>query len=455
MFDHLVPEFDSSKRHSSLVVAIFNLSATIVGGGVLSLPLAFSKCGLVLGSLLMVFGAIVTERSLYLLCLCARRTGASTYGEVGRAAFGTSMEYFISLLLFVFLLFVILGYMVLAQDIWSSLLSIVVSQSMQEEIFSHPHWVLILLVLGISPFAIQRDLYSLRYNCYIGFASVSTLCVALCHHVWVTPLPTNPPGLLMWSHSWNDTLFAFPIIVLSFMSIFNVLPIQGGLICPTRPRLLWVIQFAVGSCFVLMLLFGLTGYIYVGMTTEGNILDNLRKEHSLWFIIGRFGCGVTILLAMPMMLLPCRASLLEVLEVLVQGGHKVEDEVSIPTSSTEVVWTSEETPLILDNVASSQRDVRPLSERAMFHYGSTFGILLLCYIAAVKVPGIAFVWSLCGSSMAYMIAFTLPAACYLQLQRQPGWEEPSRIWVVFAWFLVVASILASIACTWQTFGEYA
>lgn len=90
--DVLVPGYDSPRRKSPLVVATFNLSATIVGGGVLSLPLAFAKCGIVLGTVLMITAGIVTDRSLYLLCLCARQTGATSYGEVGKVAFGKYME---------------------------------------------------------------------------------------------------------------------------------------------------------------------------------------------------------------------------------------------------------------------------------------------------------------------------------------------------------------------------
>jgi amino acid permease len=88
----LAPEYDSPQRKSPLVVATFNLTATIVGGGVLSLPLAFARCGVVLGTVLMIVAAIITDRSLYLLCLCARQTGATSYGEVGKVAFGKYME---------------------------------------------------------------------------------------------------------------------------------------------------------------------------------------------------------------------------------------------------------------------------------------------------------------------------------------------------------------------------
>lgn len=442
--DHLDPKFDSSNRKSQMVVAIFNLSATIVGGGVLSLPLAFMKCGILLGSILMILAALVTERSLYLLCLCARRTGATTYGEVGKAAFGKHMEYFISLLLFFFLALVLVGYMVLLQDIWSDIVEIVLRLDAPP---SAPLVLLCILVL-MAPFLVERTLHSLRFNCYVGFASVSVLCLALCHHAITVPLPTN---LRMWGDDLDDILFAFPIIILSFLSIFNVLQIQGNLIKPSRGRMLGVIDGAVGSCFVLMFLFGLSGYIYAGEETDGNILNN-ADIHADWvFFLGRLGCGVTIMLAMAMMLLPARAGLLEVVDVFVNGPHIV---------SAEIV--SEETPLVMQDTSKDSPSASgtvmqsSLMENDLMLYATTFGIVTICYFVAIRVPGVAFVWSLCGSAMAFLIAFFLPAACYLQIQREyPKDEDNSKWWAWFSWFLVISSLMSSVVCTIQTVRRYA
>lgn len=70
----LVPSLDCHSRKTSLLAATFNLVATIVGGGVLSLPLSFSRAGLVWGTVLMIIAALITDFSLYILCefLCIR-----------------------------------------------------------------------------------------------------------------------------------------------------------------------------------------------------------------------------------------------------------------------------------------------------------------------------------------------------------------------------------------------
>ena len=74
----LNPHHSCETRRATLLSATFNLVASIVGGGILSIPLAFEKCGIVPATLLMILSACATDYSLYILCGCARRTGATS-----------------------------------------------------------------------------------------------------------------------------------------------------------------------------------------------------------------------------------------------------------------------------------------------------------------------------------------------------------------------------------------
>lgn len=472
--DLLVPPFDSNERHSTSLVATFNLVATIVGGGVLSLPYAFEKCGIVLCTVLMIFAAVITDRSLYLLCLCARQTGVRTYGEVGKVAFGPWMETAISGLLCVFLLFVLVAYMVLVRDIWTPVVSLAIPSA-------SGNLLLLGILLLMSPFLVRKTLYELRFNCYVGFAATSILCLALCHRAIQKLMGQDDSGTdkqeypLVPSNP-GDALYAFPIIMLSFLSIFNVLPIQSALIEPTKQRVSSVINGAVVSCFVLMYLLGLAGYLYAGSETKGNILLNCDHNTDVLFLLGRIGCGITIMLATAMMLLPCRDSLLEVIDTILSGpkpSHPSDGmEMTVATTSemTKSTYASsnrkgttvvhEETPLLAsiieeehdEDVEEQSRAVRHsfnIFENAWVHYGSTLGIVSICYVGAAAAPSVATVWSICGSSMAFVIAFLLPATCYIQIQRRQR-DPDGTLWRMFSWFLVIFSIVGSIACTSQT-----
>ena len=173
--DHLVPPFNSPLRPSNVIVGAFNLTATIIGGGVLSLPIVFQKCGVLVTTVAMCLSAYTTYMSLVFLCYCSRRGGGSSYGEVVRSAFGERMEEGVSWLLCIYLILSIVAYMVLARDVWSPLVREVLNIE-----YMNGDYVLLGIMVVLLPFLFQRSLHALRKICYIGFASIFVLCIALC-----------------------------------------------------------------------------------------------------------------------------------------------------------------------------------------------------------------------------------------------------------------------------------
>ncbi|CAB9497755.1 Sodium-coupled neutral amino acid transporter 5 [Seminavis robusta] len=487
---------DPAHGSSNITVATFNLVATIVGGGVLSLPFAFSKCGGALyGLAWMLLAAICTDQSCVWLCWCARpvitttsddpdlqhRLMLSSYGQVGKAAFGDILEVAISALLFVFLVFVLIAYMVLVKDIWTPLIIRLFLHSQQTDIQSatvsqaqrDAYWgpyVLLAIVLFMTPFLVQRTLHALRFNCYIGFASVSILCIALVQHALQQETSSTHNNILLTRDFWTrppesarDVIIAFPIIMLSYLCHFNVNPVQKALVDPTPARVHQVIHGAMLACGVLMTVFGIAGYAYVlgadnaeNAVVQGNILLNCEEQQErigqvdVILLLGRLGCGTTIMLAMAMMLLPCRDSLLEVLDIFFFRN----DNPPTADNNTNKDHPHEMSPLVFPDNDCSKTPPPSLSDNEWVHYTATVLIVAVCYVTAVKVPGVQIVWSLCGSSMAFTIAFILPAACYLQMihrreaeQQEPMVSLPSKI---LAWIVLIVSILAAIVCTIQT-----
>ncbi len=80
--DHLDPPFNSVTRRSTRLIAVFNLLSTIVGGGTLSLPYAFSKCGYIGGTSLVILSVYMSIGSLQTLCVLSRKLGTAKYAEV-------------------------------------------------------------------------------------------------------------------------------------------------------------------------------------------------------------------------------------------------------------------------------------------------------------------------------------------------------------------------------------
>ncbi|CAK9155951.1 unnamed protein product [Ilex paraguariensis] len=68
--------------------AVFNLSTTIVGAGIMALPATMKVLGLVLGIALIIFMAFLTEASIELLIRFSRAGKTVSYGGVMGEAFG-------------------------------------------------------------------------------------------------------------------------------------------------------------------------------------------------------------------------------------------------------------------------------------------------------------------------------------------------------------------------------
>jgi amino acid permease len=500
--------------------------------------MAFRKCGVAFTTFIMILSALSTYASLTMLCISSRRGGGSSYGEVVRSAFGSNVEVCVSLTLFVFLSFVIVAYMVLIRDIWTPLTRMAFGS---DDVNGDA--VLLIIIVVMMPFLVQRSLHALRWNCYVGFASIFVLCVALIVGGWnrrhvhrhrgihdeaENYIDANDDGRFddveyLKMPSASDAMFAFPIVMLSFLCHFNVIPIQNALRRPTRQRMRCLLRRGIFATFVLMYAFGFGGYYYAGNETMGNILLNvptsrLRRQRTgavgeyedsddeyddvhdaveyYLFLLGRIGCGTTLMLAMPLMALPCREALLEVVYVWVHRSHRagsnagdiavdddgrgttagegeergrpwrlfrrwrnkydaVGDAASIDVDDEVVEIALDSSPFgTTGRLSSSTVLIRrlPIQGDSVFrnplaHYGTTLLIVTACYVGAVAVSGVAVVWSFIGSSMAFFISFMLPCGSYIIIENAVPSFDRWCASVRLAWTMLVVSIVGAAVCT--------
>jgi amino acid permease len=294
--EFLNPSHSSPLRKTSFNAATFNLVATIIGGGVLSLPLAFAKVGIVLATLMMIFAAYITEFCLYILCSCARRTGSNSYMAIVRSAFGPVAEILVTSILSIYLLGVLVAFQVLLKDIFAPLARAFIVHFVPSSIYSPGKnldaIVLASIILIISPLLVKRDLHSLRHFCYVGFFSVCVIVVSIAIKAYernflgtIDHYPTysgkyerwSRPNILYFTDDWEKVFFAFPFVVLAFLCAFNVVEVHGALENPTRTRVRSVLHTAIFTSLALFEVFGLVGYFYAYDECQGNIFLNFGE----------------------------------------------------------------------------------------------------------------------------------------------------------------------------------
>jgi len=405
-----------------------------------------------------------------------------------------------------------MAYMVLIRDIWSPLVGEVVNRSSSSDSNVNEDYVLLGIVILLLPFLFQRSLHALRYLNYVGSASIFILCLALCRGGYQR-INNESSRLAAWDDieifkvpSLQDVLFSFPIVMLSFLCHFNIISIQNALRQPTRERTCQMIQYALMASFLLMYMFGLGGYLYAGTKTQGNILRNVKVgrvdgediEEYYLFLLGRIGIGLTIMLAMPLMTLPCREALLEVVDIYFHQSHhqsgnnngldnanstsNIEEDNScwkifhrLNKAETEydaIITTEDEVNEIIPPPTSDMGPRRlsrpslvirrhdPIQSDYIFrntalHYGSTLLITITCYLGAVAVQGVAVIWGFIGSSFGFLIAFILPCGCFVVIESAvPTLDDAGDRhdkWIKVAWVILVCSVIGAIVCTINSF----
>ena len=166
------------------VGAATNLCSATLGAGVLSLPFALSRTGIVPGLLLLVLAAASTVGSIDLLVRCQSRTGLGGYEAMALVLLGPGALAVAEASVFVFCFGTAVAYVVAVGDLWQEGVLDVFSARLagaglawiDREICMGAFWLAVML-----PLSLLRRVDSLRYASLVGIGSIVFLvgaCVA-------------------------------------------------------------------------------------------------------------------------------------------------------------------------------------------------------------------------------------------------------------------------------------
>eukprot|EP00612_Vaucheria_litorea_P007807 CAMPEP_0171484366 /NCGR_PEP_ID=MMETSP0946-20130122/8768_1 /TAXON_ID=109269 /ORGANISM="Vaucheria litorea, Strain CCMP2940" /LENGTH=394 /DNA_ID=CAMNT_0012017055 /DNA_START=78 /DNA_END=1259 /DNA_ORIENTATION=- len=322
------PSPNNIARKSDSYSAVFNLVASIFGGSILTLPYAFQQVGFFFGTIILLCCGYAANFSLYILCVCTRRTGTQSYIQVARHAYGSTGSWIVTGVLLCSTLFSIIAFMILARDIWSSILQLVFklvnNDGSIEFTTMQKNCIMIGCIVVTMPAGLAPSLYALRHISYVGFASAITLTIVLyiSYAGFASAITlTIVLGYRCIEYNIENTeaikqavatdftlskfLTALPIFSLSFLCQFNVLSIHSGLTNPTRERVREVLNYSLFGSSIVYILAGSFGYFYAYSQVQDDILLNFEPEDKV-ILVGRLCMGITILIAITMCIHPCR-----------------------------------------------------------------------------------------------------------------------------------------------------
>ncbi|GKA83026.1 transmembrane amino acid transporter family protein [Tanacetum coccineum] len=378
---------------SGLYGAVFNLTTSVIGAGIMALPATMKVLGLLVGVVLIFLMGVLSEISVEFLIRFAVQCKANSYGEVVEHALGKTC--------------VMSG----------SLRHIgVFDQWLGNGFWDHRKVVIfIVVVVFLAPLCLfdKIDSLSTTSAASVALAVVFVVVAFVVAFIKVVEGKIEAPRLTPDFRSKTailDLLVVIPIMSNAYVCHFNVQPIYNELKDRSPEKMNKVGRMTTLLCVTIYASTAIAGYLLFGDDTESDILTNFDKPLGIKFST--------------------------VLTYIVRVGYVLHLVLVFPVIHFSLRQT-------VDELAFEGRG--PLYENRKRCVSLTVVLLALVYIGSTMIPSIWTAFKFTGATTAVSLGFTFPALIALRLSSLgPGLTSRERF---LAWLMLCLAVIVSVVGT--------
>lgn len=391
----LLPKSSATRREkcagyddggASVPGAVFNVSTSIIGAGIMSIPATVKVLGMVPAFSLIVAVAMLADLSVEFLLRFTYSGDTTTYAGVMGESFGNLGSVLVQVFVMITNWGCLIVYLIILGDVLSGNQH---GESLHlgvlQEWFgihwwnSRPYALLFIVIFILLPLVLYRRVESLRFSSAISVL-LAVVFVAISSVMAIFALlqgKTHTPRLLPELNtevSFFDLFTAVPVIVTAFTFHFNVHPISSELGKPSKMKK--ATRISILLCAAIYFAVGLFGYLLFGDSLAPDILVNFdsSSDNPLLNYVVRLSYALHLVLTFPLLNFSLRANV---------------DELLFPKK-----------PILA-------------SDKPRFLSLTVF-LLASVYIAAIVIPDIWIFFQYVGSTTAVCLAFIFPAAITLR-----------------------------------------
>ena len=281
------PEDSDGHSHSteegteSYKSAGLQIANTIMGAGILSIPIVMRYLGILLGFLFILFIAIVTIHSVNLLIKCQEITGKSGYSMFGKITMGTFGSFLVKIIIIINNFGLCCAYM----RIFGETIQTTFSAFADEKSIWVTNWhnfiYIIICTLIMSIFIFKKNIESLKKVAYLGILSISIFTISLfilfCYKGYYK-LFTVKSKYILPNCNTMEAFQSMPTVFLAFTFQFNVFPIYFSLKKRNRYEMNKSTRYGVVFCFLIFIIVGILGFCMYGLKMDNTILKELNDD---------------------------------------------------------------------------------------------------------------------------------------------------------------------------------
>ncbi|KAG2370996.1 hypothetical protein LR48_Vigan05g222400 [Vigna angularis] len=405
---------EGTNKGSGIPGAVFNLTTTVIGAGIMALPATMKVLGLILGIILIILMGILSEISLELLVRFSVLCKASSYGEVVQHAMGKPVRILSEICIILNNAGVLVVYLIIMGDVMSGSSH---HMGVFDQLMGNGAWdqrkivVLVVMVVFLAPLCSLDKIDSLSLTSAASVA-LAVLFVVVAFTVAFIKLvegridsPRLAPDLSSKT-AILDFLVAIPIMTNAYVCQFNVPPIYNELKQRSPQKMNTVGRYTTVLCILVYASTSISGYLLFGKDTEADVLTNFDKDLGIRYssvlnYIVRIGYILHLILVFPVI----HFSLRQTVDASLFGGSP------------------------------------PLSESKKRSLGLTAALLVLIYIGSTMIPNIWTAFKFTGATTAVSLGFIFPSLVSLRLKHLGDLSYGE--WVL-SWLMLVLAVTVSI-----------
>ena len=428
-------DIDPSKSgKDSSTTAGIQIANTIMGAGILSIPLVFSYLGILIGTVLLLFMAVSTIYSVYILMRCHQITGKSGYSMFGKITMGTIGSILVKVIIIINNMGICICYLRIFGEVFQTILQSFISKN--SFLMTNWHnWIWILLGAVIMFFFIFiKNISSLKKVSYLGVIAVLAFTILMTVLLLYKTIASELDSDVDWTFLFPNCTFpqafhAAPTIFLAFLFQFNVFPIYYSLQHRNMKSMFRATKIGVILSLIIFFVVGIVGFLLYGFfdnyddenfeevydtqnnntATYDTILDKLNDDMILYkgynifvvilIIIICVAFVVTCLASFPILFLSLRVNYINSLEVCRRAKNGDTQQVQIIQGNYE------------------KRGTR-ISKKALIII--TIILYLFMVAIAILVYNLKSLFQVIGAIAGTFIAFILPNIFYIRIVKISG-----------------------------------
>ncbi|KAI4144938.1 MAG: hypothetical protein L6R39_003974 [Caloplaca ligustica] len=382
--------------------SVINLVNTIVGAGVLAMPLALSRMGIFLGVFVILWAGLTAGFGLYLQTRCARylERGSASFFALSQITYPNAAVIFDTAIA-IKCFGVGVSYLIIIGDLMPGVVQGLSESAGGVSFLVDRHFWVTGFMLVVIPLSFLRRLDSLKYTSVIALISIGYLVILVVAH-FIKGDTMHDRGVIRvvrWE-SAVATLSSFPVIVFAYTCHQNMFSILNEISINSHFRTTSVVFASIGVAALIYVLVAITGYLSFGNAVAGNIVG--MYVPSVSSTIGKAAIVVLVMFSYPLQVHPCRASIDAVLKWR-------------PTKRSESPQSSPSRLASLFSASKSGSQSRGDGMGETRFAAITTAIIVLSYVVAMTVSSLEKVLAYVGSTGSTSISFILPGLFYYKI----------------------------------------